>query len=374
MHPYRRRRRGVPVSPSHKNIGYATLALTIDSDSTPDDDASLPSLFSHVSSSRPPSSASPSLASLSLAAWPTPSPPPPPGPPSPLAPSPRLPPRPRATIPPPRVHPRPHRASLSRRSAVVVPSSSPSPSNSSSNPSSSSTPSLRRPAHRARRVHRRVLRDVSARASATSRARGNEGATVATALLDVPTMDPLARADDASLARRRSHPLVTMIACDHVARARRERRSNEGRARDGCGSSKPSMTTGTRRERPRGARAIDAVVGVIYGVFSSDGGVECVTCAETCAVRDDRWAAGGCSIGTPPRRERWPAQTRDDLRVVGWHRAIEGECDACGDAEDARAHDALTAWVANAPDGTPRGGTGRVGVSRCASARRATRG
>ena len=40
------------------------------------------------------------------------------------------------------------------------------------------------------------------------------------------------------------------------------------------------------------ARAIDGVVGVIYGVFSSDGGVECVTCAETRAVRDDEMGGG----------------------------------------------------------------------------------
>ena len=116
---------------------------------------------------------------------------------------------------------------------------------------------------------------------------------------------------------------------------------------------------------------------MIYGVFSSDGGVECVTCAETRArCGTMRWAAGGCSIGTPRRApRRVGAQTRDDLRVVGWYRAIEGECDACGNAEDARAHDALTKWVANAPDGDAVGGrTGRVGVSTKGSARRATRG
>ena len=178
-------------------------------------------------------------------------------------------------------------------------------------------------------------------------------------------MDPLARADDASLARRRSHPLVTMIACDHVARARRERRSNEAaRAMDADAIDAIDADGDATRATASDARAIDAVVGVIYGVFSSDGGVECVTCAETRAVRDDEMGGGWMfDWDAVARRDALAAQTRDDLRVVGWYRAIEGECDACGDAEDARAHDALTAWVANAPDGDARGGTGRDGLA-----------
>ena len=178
-------------------------------------------------------------------------------------------------------------------------------------------------------------------------------------------MDPLARADDASLARRRSHPLVTMIACDHVARARRERRSNEGaRAMDADAIDAIDDDGDATRATASDARAIDAVVGVIYGVFSSDGGVECVTCAETRAVRDDERGGGWMfDWDAVARRDALAAQTRDDLRVVGWYRAIEGECDACGDAEDARAHDALTTWVANAPDGNGDGGTGQDGLA-----------
>ena len=138
-------------------------------------------------------------------------------------------------------------------------------------------------------------------------------------------MDPLARADDASLARRRSHPLVTMIACDHVARARRERRSNEGaRAMDADAIEGIDDDGDTTRATASDARAIDAVVGVIYGVFSSDGGVECVTCAETRAVRDDEMGGGWMfDWDAVARRDALAAQTRDDLRVVGWYRAIE---------------------------------------------------
>ena len=167
---------------------------------------------------------------------------------------------------------------------------------------------------------------------------------------------PPARAETPSLARRRAHPLVTMIACDGVARARRERRANEG-------ARAMMMDGNVENEAARGAPSSSSPplsVGLVYGVSSADSGVECVTCAEARAVPDERggWMFDWDAV---ERRDALAAQTREDLRVVGWYRAIEGgneedDDGACGEA-DARAHEALVTWVATTGNGDR--GTGR---------------
>ena len=167
---------------------------------------------------------------------------------------------------------------------------------------------------------------------------------------------PPARAETPSLARRRAHPLVTMMACDGVARARRERRANEG-------ARAMMMDGNVENDAARGAPSASTPpplsVGLVYGVSSADGGVECVTCAEARAIPDERggWMFDWDAV---ERRDALAAQTREDLRVVGWYRAIEGRDDdddgTCGEA-DARAHEALVTWVATTGNGDR--GTGR---------------